>query len=171
MLDMGRATDILADSYLVPRTHLRGICNDMSATGMLPDIHGPKAVFANPARLSLLLIGLGVSDPERINDLADMLIFQRIPGDDKTGVTLAETLGYMIKGLMDQPGKGIDATLSLTLDGSPVGFIQRQSEMWMQFSSGSLIKGYVNGITNIALQPLTAFCDAARVTQPPFKVT
>lgn len=171
MLTLPQATDILADAFGVSHGRLQGVRKRLGSAGMLPVAKGRDIPDATPARMALLIIGMGISDPDRINELADMRIFDRIPGDDNSTVTLSQTLGYMVKGLMDEPGHGIDATLSLTVDGAPIGFIQRKGDFWMQFSAGSLAKGYVNTMTNIALQPLTEFCTAARATQPPFKVT
>ncbi|WP_411891932.1 hypothetical protein [Yoonia sp. SDW83-1] len=171
MLTMAQATDILADVFGADRGRLRGVAKRLRGAGMLPVAKGRDIPQANPGRMALMVIGLGISDPERIGELADMRVFDQVPGDSDQTITLQQTLGFMMSGLLDHPGQGIDASLTLTVDGPSLGFIQRKGETWMQFCAGDLAKGYINTTTHIALQPLTDFCTRARVTQPPYKVT
>ncbi len=170
MLTLTQATDLLADAYEVEKAPLQSVRKRMVSAGMLPTAIGRDIPQANPARMTLLVIGLGIGDVDRINELADARVFERMPGDSASTVTLQQTLGFMIDGLINDPGYGIDASLSLTTSGPPVAFIQRKGKMWMQFSGGQLAKGFINGTVHIALQPLTAFCAAALATQPPYKV-
>ncbi len=136
----------------------------------LPAATGRDIPNATPERTALLFMGLGLSDPERIAELADLRRFIEASGDIAGRVTLADVLATTIKGLSDNPDVGVDMRLTLTTQGTPFGLLVASNTVLMQFGKVFAGDAMVHHTVSLDMRPLNSFCDAARAVKPPFGV-
>ena len=170
MPTLTQATKLMATCFGQDENRLNKVREALVRNGQLPAASGRDIPLATPERSALLFMGLGLSDPERIAELADLRRFIEAPGDMADGVTLGDVLATTIRGLTDNPDVGVDMRLTLTSQGTPYGLLVASGEVLMQF--GEVFVGHpsVHHTVSLDMRPLNAFCDAARAMKPPYKV-
>ncbi|WP_299692741.1 hypothetical protein [uncultured Tateyamaria sp.] len=171
MLSITQATQLLAEIYDVPESGLMTTKDALRRSGMFPTAQGRSIPPTTPVRIALLIIGLGVTYPERIAELADLRRFVYRPGDMTAQVTLGDVLSEIVKGLFENPGKAVDMHLIMTATEAPWATLQGPSGVVMQFGEVGNGGGFVTRQATVSLAPLALFCEAARNLSHPYSVT
>ncbi|MEM9870264.1 MAG: hypothetical protein AAF822_03340 [Pseudomonadota bacterium] len=170
MLSITQATQLLAETYGVSENALMTVKDALRRSGMFPTAQGRSIPPATPMRIALLIVGLGINDPERIAALADLRRFVYRPGDMSAHVTLGDVLSEIVKGLFKNPDKAVDMHLIMTATEAPWATLQGPSGVVMQFGEPGNGGGYVTRQATVSLAPLALFCEAARAVQHPYTV-
>jgi hypothetical protein len=169
MITLNQSTKLLASVYGLSEATAHTTCKGLIANGLLPAAVGRDIPLATPHRVAILLMGLAIRAPERVGELADLRSFKIIPSDDPDKITFTDVLGHSIKGLMENPSKGLDMAAVVTLSGQPWAHIQSQGQMLMQFGEPLQTAMPILDTCAISLEPLAFYCDLARAIQPSFK--
>jgi hypothetical protein len=171
MITLSQSTKLLASVYGLSEATAHTTRKGLIASGMLPAAVGRDIPLATPHRVAILLMGLAIRAPERVGELADLRSFKIIPSDDPDKVKFVDVLGYSIKGLMENPDKGLDMAAVVTTSSQPWAHIQSQGQMLMQFGEPLQSSSPIIDTCAISLEPLAAYCDLAHAVTPPFQAS